>query len=291
MEHQELRDMVRELLKDMISDKSGKSESCETNCSDSSLDNFVASDISALDSLDMIGVESPNNLDAIIEMRKTTPARIGVGRAGPRQNTKTMLKFRADHAGAMDAVFNDVSEDLIKEMNLLPLQSLATNKDEFLMGPELGRTLNDESAALVKEKCVMNPQVQIIVADGLSSTAVESNIKDILPAIEQGVKTLGFTLGTSVFVKYGRVGVMDHIAQLVGSKVTINLIGERPGLVTGESYSAYITYEGKVGMAESSRSVVSNIYRGGTPPAEAGAHIADLCKRIIETKKCGMDLK
>lgn len=293
MDKQQLEQMVRSVVQEMVKGNGASAApAAPAACrGDMSLDDFTAPDIGAMDLQTTVLVENPKNLEAILEMKKATPARIGVGRAGPRQNCKTMLRFRADNAASMDAVFNDVSEETIREMDLLPLQTLANSKDEFLMNPDAGRTLNDESIALVKDKCQKNPDVQIIVADGLSSTAVEANIRDMLPAITQGVKHLGLSLGTNVFVKYGRVGVMDQIAELVHSKVTINLIGERPGLVTGESYSAYLTYDGRVGMAEAGRSVVSNIYHGGTPPTEAGAHIAELCKRIMDAKTSGMELK
>ena len=94
-----------------------------------------------------------------------------------------------------------------------------------------------------------------------------------------------------VFVKYGRVGVMDEISELTGAEVTCTLIGERPGLITAESMSAYIAYKATVGMPEARRTVVSNIHRNGTIPAEAGAHIADIIKIMLEKKASGTDLK
>lgn len=299
MNQMELQDMVRSVVKELVGGSNtfgGPQASAgaappAARSTDTSLDNFTAPDIGELDLRGTVFVDNPMNRDAILEMKKYTPARIGVGRAGPRPGYKTLLKFRADHAASMDAVFNDVDPAFLDRLGLLQLQSQAPGRDEFLMDPGLGRMLNDASAALVKEKCQKGADVQVLVCDGLSSTAVEANLPDMLPAIQQGVKGYGMSFGTPVFVKYGRVGVMDHITELTGSRITINLIGERPGLVTGESYSAYITYEGKIGMAEAGRSVVSNIYRGGTPPAEAAAHIADLCKRMMELKKSGMDLK
>ena len=291
MNQAELKDTVRSVIQQILADETATTAAAAPRNIDSSLDNFTAPDIGELDLKTTVYVEEPYDRAGLLDMKSVTPARIGVGRAGPRQNCKTLLRFRADHAASMDAVFNDVSADTIQEMNLLPLQSLAAGRQEFLMDPALGRTLDDASSNAVKSTCQKNPDVQIIVADGLSSTAVEANIRDLLPALIQGINGLGMSLGTPVFVKFGRVGVMDHMAELVNSKVTINLIGERPGLVTGESYSAYITYAGKIGMPEASRSVVSNIYHGGTPPAEAGAHIADLCRRIMAAKTSGMELK
>ncbi|HNZ64025.1 MAG TPA: ethanolamine ammonia-lyase light chain EutC, partial [Bacillota bacterium] len=126
--------------------------------------------------------------------------------------------------------------------------------------------------------------------DGLSSTAVSHNIADVFPAIVQGLELKRIKLGTPIFVKYGRVGCMDAITELVKSKVTVILLGERPGLATSESLSAYMTYGGFVGINEAARTVVSNIYKGGTNPVEAGAHIADLIERMLREKKSGIDL-
>ena len=98
-------------------------------------------------------------------------------------------------------------------------------------------------------------------------------------------------MGTPFFVKYGRVGVMDEISEITGAEVTCTLIGERPGLITAESMSAYIAYKATVGMPEARRTVVSNIHRNGTIPAEAGAHIADIIKIMLEKKASGTDLK
>ena len=130
-----------------------------------------------------------------------------------------------------------------------------------------------------------NPKVQIYVSDGLSSAAVEANTRDVLPSILQGLKSYGIETGTPFFVKYGRVGAMDQISELTGADVTCVLIGERPGLLTAESMSAYIAYKATVGMPESRRTVVSNIHREGTIPAEAGAHIAILLRRFWIKKR------
>ena len=107
----------------------------------------------------------------------------------------------------------------------------------------------------------------------------------------QGLESYGIDTGTPFFVKYGRVGVMDQVSELTGAEVTCVLIGERPGLITAESMSAYIAYKATVGMPEARRTVVSNIHRAGTNPAEAGAHIAEIIKIMLEKKASGTDLK
>lgn len=120
---------------------------------------------------------------------------------------------------------------------------------------------------------------------------MSANIPDLLPALLQGLQNYKIDVGTPFFVRYGRVGVMDEVSELLGAEVTCVLIGERPGLITAESMSAYIAYRATVGMPEARRTVLSNIHRSGTNPAEAGAHIADIIKLMLEKKASGTDLK
>ena len=181
--------------------------------------------------------------------------------------------------------------EVLEEAGLFSVSTLCESKDMYLTRPDLGRRFSDETVAELKKRCKLNPDVQIVVSDGLSSTSVTANIKDILPSILQGLKAAGVSVGTPFFVKYGRVGAMDAITEALGSKVTVILLGERPGLATGESMSAYMTYGGYVGIPEANRTVVSNIHRGGTNPAEAGAFIAELCCRMLKEKASGLDLK
>jgi ethanolamine ammonia-lyase small subunit len=236
-------------------------------------------------------VPNPKDEKALRQFRESTPARIGVWRAGDRPLIETVLRFRADHALAIDSVFSTVDEKLIDEMKLVKLQTEIRNKDEHITRPDLGRELNEESLKLLKEKCIQKPQVQIIVSDGLSSKAIEANIKNILSAFMQGLGVYNIKLGTPVFVKYGRVGVMDVIGEELHAEAAIMFIGERPGLVTAESMSAYMVYNPRRGLDEAERNVLSNIHKGGTPPVEAGAHIATLMKRILDAKASGINLQ
>ena len=136
-----------------------------------------------------------------------------------------------------------------------------------------------------------NQKVQVIVGDGLSSAAIEANIRDILPSLRQGLKMFGLDFGEVVFIKHCRVPAMDQIGEATGADVICLLIGERPGLVTSESMSAYIAYKPTIGMPEARRTVVSNIHRQGTPAVEAGAYIAEIIKRMLDNKASGLDLK
>ena len=188
-------------------------------------------------------------------------------------------------------MFNDVDEEFVEKMGLWSVQTQCESKDVYLTRPDLGRKLSPEAVETIKAKAKKNPTVQIYVSDGLSSASVAANIADLLPAIIQGLESYKIDVGTPFFVKYGRVGVMDEISELLGADVTCTLIGERPGLITAESMSAYIAYKATVGMPEARRTVVSNIHRAGTIPAEAGAHIAEIIKIMLEKKASGTDLK
>ena len=248
-------------------------------------------DLSAVDYRQVLDVPDPANEEEYRLLRSQTVARLGVWRAGPRYRTNTFLRFRADHAVAMDAVFTDVPEDLLEKAGLFTVQTLCDSKDTYLTRPDLGRRFSDETVAELRKRCVLNPDIQIVASDGLSSTSITANLLDVLPAILQGLKTSGATVGTPFFIKYGRVGAMDAVTEALGAKVTVILLGERPGLATGESMSAYMTYGGYIGIPEASRTVVSNIHRGGTTPTEAGAFIAELCLRMLKEKASGLDLK
>lgn len=230
-------------------------------------------------------------MDMVEQMRKTTPARIGVGSAGPRLRTRTYLTLRADHAGARDAVFRDVDEDLLARMGLFTVQTLCSDRNEHLTRPDLGRQLSEETKRELRSKCQMSPQVQVYVADGLSSQAIDANIEDFLPALMDGLQDLGIQTGTPFFMRYGRVPAMDVVSETLDAEVTMVLVGERPGLVTANSMSAYIAYRAKVGMPEGRRTVVSNIHSGGVPAPEAGAHVAQLIKTILEARASGVDLQ
>ena len=252
----------------------------------------VIADISKIDLKKQFLVKHPQNKDGYLKMKEHTPARIGIGRAGTRYRTETMLRFRADHAAAQDSVFSYVNEDFVKSMNMIPVETLCKDKDEFLTRPDLGRRFSKETQEFIKKNFPTPPKVQILVGDGLSSAAIEANVRDIIPAIKQGLQSFGIPCEEKVlFIKHSRVGAMDIISELTGAEVSLILIGERPGLITAKSMSAYIAYKATVGMPEARRTVISNIHDGGTPAVEAGAHIAQIIKTILEKKKSGVDLK
>lgn len=280
----DLKEIISQVLKEMGTENKVREKEAEQTESD-------LQDITKIDLRDVIELRNPANKAELMKYKKKTPARIGISRAGTRYTTNTMLRFRADHASAVDAVYTDVSEEFLNANNLFTIQTKCHSKDEYMTRPDLGRRLSEESIAILKEKAKKSPKVEIFVSDGLSSTAIEANVEDTLPAIINGLKSYGIEAGTPFFLKYGRVGAADEVSEILDAEVTCVLIGERPGLATSESMSAYITYKGYVGIPESKRTVVSNIHKNGTPASEAGAHIAHIIKKILDAKASGQDLK
>jgi len=209
----------------------------------------------------------------------------------PRYKTQPLLRVRADHAAAMDAVFTYVDEKWVKEMQMFSVTTLCKDKDEFLTRPDYGKNFSPETIELIKSKCKLKPQVQIIIGDGLSSSAIEANAKDTMAAMIQGLEGFRIDIGTPFFIKYARVPSMEPISEALQADVMCLLIGERPGLVTSESMSCYMAYKAYIGMPEAKRIVIANIHKGGTQASEAGAYIAEVLKKMLDNKASGLDLK
>jgi ethanolamine ammonia-lyase small subunit len=247
-------------------------------------------DITALDLRKLYLTENPENKSAFEKMKLTTPARLGSGRAGPRYKTLTSLRFRADHAAAQDAVFSQVPEDFPKKHGMIPVQTRCTDKDMYLTRPDLGRCFDPQTQETIRSSLPHGSRVQIVVGDGLSSAAITANAPDCLAALQDGLKLRGIQTGAPLFVRYCRVGAGDAVGDLTGCELVCVLVGERPGLVTDKSMSAYLTYRPHTGVSESSRTVVSNIHAQGTPAAEAGAYIAQLIETILKKQVSGVGL-
>ncbi len=254
--------------------------------------NEMIDDITEINLKTSLWIDNPQDKESYLDMKKRTPARLGVGRCGTRYKTLSTLRFRADHAAAQDSVFSYVDEEFVRKNGLFPVETLCETKDVYLTRPDLGRKFSNETANSLKNAIGTGHKALIMVGDGLSSAAIEANIEDIIPSIKQGLKMYGIECAETIpFVKHCRVGAMDHLGEITGADVVILLIGERPGLITAKSMSAYIAYRPTIGLPEAKRTVISNIHEGGTTAVEAGAHIADLVKLMLEKKASGIDLK
>ena len=296
MNKQELTAMVAEILSTMDAPPMVKAgeyrptapqpEAKDTHYHDG---DFVP-DVSALDLRKLYLTENPENGEKFRKMKERTPARLGSGKAGPRYKTLTMLRFRADHAAAQDAVFSQVPEDFAAKNGMVEVQTRCQSKDEYLTRPDYGRCFDEENQKKIRAAIPGTPRVQIVVGDGLSSAAITANAMDCMEALREGLKLKGIDPGMPIFVRYCRVGAGDAIGDITGCELVCMLVGERPGLVTDKSMSAYITYKPHTGVSESARTVVSNIHAQGTPAVEAGAHIAGLIDTILKKQVSGVGL-
>ena len=296
MNKQELSAMVAEILQSMGKEPMVKGsdykptdpgpQPVDTHHTDG---DFVE-DVTELDLRKLYLVEDAADPEKYRRLKERTPARLGSGRAGPRYKTLTMLRFRADHAAAQDAVFSQVPEDFGEKNGMVCLQTMCKDKDEYLTRPDKGRRFDEENQKKLRAAIPGKPRVQLVIGDGLSSAAILANALDCMAAIRDGLKVRGIDTGKAVFVRYCRVGAGDAVGDVTGCDLVCVLVGERPGLVTDKSMSAYITYQPRTGVSESSRTVVSNIHAQGTPAVEAGAHVAELIGKILEKKVSGVGL-
>ena len=230
-------------------------------------------------------------MDYFDTLRSATPARLQIGSAGCRYKTKSYLDFRGAHAAAVDAVMSEVSGETLQKLGLSEFQTKCKNKYEMLTRPDFGRCFTDETKIHLKDFADVGADVQVYCGDGLSAPSIGANVGDMLPMIRLSLENDGITLGKPFFVRYCRVNTAREIGPLLQAKVVCVLIGERPGLLTDESMSAYIAYKPHPDMSESDYTVVSNISRFGMPPVEAAAYIADVIKEMLRQKASGLRLK
>lgn len=250
-----------------------------------------ALDLGSPEAKGWIGVQQPHRAEVLAELKRSTAARVCTGRTGPRPRTLALLRFLADHSRSKDTVLKEVPEEWVKNQGLLEVRSEISDKNLYLTRPDMGRRLSPEAIDALKAQCVANPDVQVVVSDGLSTDAITVNYEEILPPLLSGLKQAGLKVGTPFFVRYGRVKIEDQIGEILGAKVVILLVGERPGLGQSESLSCYAVYSPRVATTvEADRTCISNIHQGGTPPVEAAAVIVDLAKRMLEQKASGINM-
>lgn len=230
-------------------------------------------------------------MDYFDSLKSATPARLQLGRAGSRYKTKSYLDFRAAHAAANDAVMSEVSKKTVENLGMFEIQTKCADKYEMLTRPDKGRYFSDETKKVLKQNATYGADVQIYCGDGLSAPSVAANAGDMLPMLRLALEEDGITVEKPFFVRYCRVNTAREIGPLLKAKVVCVLIGERPGLLTDESMSAYIAYRPHPDMSESDYTVVSNISRFGMPPVEAAAYIADVIKEMLKQKTSGLNLK
>ncbi len=248
-------------------------------------------DISLLDLRKLYQVKDPKDKEGYRKLKEQTPARLASGRAGPRYDTISMLRFRADHAAAQDAVFSVLPEDFGEQNGLLAVKTRCETREEYITRPDLGRTFDEQTREKIRAGLPQKPKVQLVVGDGISCDAIRANAMECVRSMEKSLKSRGIELGKGLYVEFCRVGAGDAVGDITGCEVVCVLVGERPGLVTNESMSAYITYNPHSGVSESARTVVSNIHSQGITATQAGEKIAELVEKMLKLKISGVALQ
>ena len=232
-------------------------------------------------------------------LRRYTDARIGLGRTGISQTTQAQLAFQLAHAQARDAVnipidFENIQQQLSEAaLPSITLHSKATDRQVYLQRPDLGRQLNLASRAMLKKQIQTGLvyDATIVVADGLSSTAVQQHSAEVTALIAEHLTQSGLSYGPVCLAQQARVAVGDEIAEIVGSRLLILLIGERPGLSSPDSLGIYYTYKPKVGLTDASRNCISNIRPQGLQIQAAVSRLMWLIKESERLDYSGVRLK
>ncbi|MNF44828.1 Ethanolamine ammonia-lyase light chain [compost metagenome] len=234
------------------------------------------------------------------QLRNLTPARIALGRAGTSMPTRAQLDFQFAHAQARDAVHLPFNHAALaaglasQQRQSLLLHSAAKDRDTYLQRPDQGRRLSNESADLLRQHRASNPSgydLAIVVADGLSALAVHRNALPMLERIEEQALAEGWSLSPVALVSQGRVAVADEVAQLLGARMVVILIGERPGLSSPDSLGLYFTWAPRVGLNDSYRNCISNVRLEGLSYGMAAFRLMYLMREACKRQLSGVELK
>ena len=234
--------------------------------------------------------------DLLAAVRARTPARLLVGRAGAGYRTATLLDLRRDHAAARDAVQTDfdlaeLGPDLVARFDLFAVQTQATSKEDYLLRPDRGRRLGATARGEVTRRCRAGADLQVLIGDGLSAAAVVAQVPALMPLLAAGAEARGWSFGQPVVVRYCRVGVLNDIGELLDPAVVVLLIGERPGLATAESLSAYMAFRPRPGHTDAQRNLISNIHARGVSHAEAARRMLALTEQMMRLRASGVEIK
>ena len=238
----------------------------------------------------------PGNDDPLNSLKEFTAARIAIGRAGISIPTKQSLEFNLAHAHARDAVYSvldiDGLSDSLKQFDLpiLTLHSKAENRAQYLQRPDLGRKLKKSSITKLEHN-EGKYDVVVIIADGLSATAVNEHATAVLKQLITLLSAAKLKPAPICLIEQGRVASGDKIGHVLNAKLSVILIGERPGLSAADSIGAYLTYNPKPGLTDESRNCISNIRPQGLKPKLAAEKIFYLIQEALKMKLSGVGLK
>jgi ethanolamine ammonia-lyase small subunit len=240
------------------------------------------------------GAEWP---EIVRKIRARTPARLLTGRAGAGYRTNTQLELREAHAAARDAVRAEMDlegmfgAEFGKRWSLFEVSTRANAKEEYLLRPDLGRRFDDAARQELARRCPRARDLQVAIGDGLSVTAVQAQVPAILPLLVEGCAARGWSVGQAFVIRHCRVGILNEIGELLAPRVAVLLIGERPGLATAESLSAYMAYEPRAGQTDANRNLISNIHERGLSAQEAAERILNLAALMMRAQLSGSTMR
>lgn len=237
--------------------------------------------------------------DPWYQLRALTPARIALGRAGGSLPTRAQLNFQLDHARARDAVHGALDLDAVAQAlrqtgrECLTVRSAAGDRLRFLQRPDLGRRLDSRSHQLIEQTLTPGSSVDavFVLADGLSAGAIHRHALPLLAAVCPPLLADGWRLGPVVLAEQGRVALGDEIGALMGARMVVVLIGERPGLSSPDSLGAYLTWQPRIGRTDADRNCISNIRPEGLSYEVAGTRIGYLMNEARRRRLSGVALK
>jgi ethanolamine ammonia-lyase small subunit len=236
-------------------------------------------------------------LDTMKRLRAMTPARVGLGRSGVSQLTRDVLGFQMSHAQARDAVHARLDAEKLahqladvashfKSTEILRLHSAAGDRTIYLQRPDLGRRLEEKSRAALTARAIGAMDIALVVADGLSALAVERHAAPLLACLLPRLARR--STGPVCIVEQGRVAIGDAIGEALCARLSVVLIGERPGLSSPDSLGAYVTWEPRVGRTDAERVCISNIRAEGLGYEEAAAQLERVVSEAFQRKLTGV---
>lgn len=244
-------------------------------------------------------VNAPSQPAAWQSLRRFTPARIALGRAGGSLPTQAVMEFRLAHARARDALLRPLAEDRLAAdlaaasgLEVLRLASAARDLDEYLLRPDLGRKLASDSALLLETRSPQSAGELVIgVSEGLSTLATETHAAAVLTELVPRLRADGWRLAPLCLVRRGRVAIQDELGERLGANFALILLGERPGLVSPDSLGAYLVHRPRIGNTDAQRNCVSNISALGLTPEQAAAKLHWLLTEARRRGLSGVGLK
>jgi ethanolamine ammonia-lyase small subunit len=235
-------------------------------------------------------LSSAHNAEFLDRLVQATPSRIATGRTGTRYRASTYLALRGDHAIAKDAVTAEISSELANELGCIPVVSRCPNREHYLLHPNDGRRLSEESRGRLSREGTRDVDVQVILADGLAAPALRVNGPRLLPSLLAELQARGISVGRPILARLARVGLQDDIGVLLGARATVICLGERPGLGTGDSLSIYLAVGPKLEQDNAEKNCVSNIRPQGLSPETAAEMAANLLRRGLDLGRGGLQL-